>query len=130
MAEEYQIFFRTLLVRNRDEGTNKMKFPTFTGQNPNSWLRMAHEFFEYYGIPVWDRFPIVAYHVKGEAAIWFRDLERFAMLWSWESFVRHLKCQFRKEIQEEEAADQELANRIAEMRAQREESFRQMKAKF
>ncbi len=107
-----------------------MKFPTFTGQNPNSWLRMVHEFFEYYGIPVWDRFPIVAYHVKGEAAIWFRDLERFAMLWSWESFVRHLKCQFRKEIQEEEAADQELANRIAEMRAQREESFRQMKAKF
>jgi hypothetical protein len=130
MAEEYQIFFRTLLVRNRDERTNKMKFPTFTGQNPNSWLRMAHEFFEYYGIPVWDRFPIVAYHVKGEAAIWFRDLERFAMLWSWESFVRHLKCQFRKEIQEEEAADQELANRIAEMRAQREERFRQMKAKF
>jgi hypothetical protein len=60
MEEDLQIFFKMLLVQSRDESMkknemslNRMKFPTFSGKNPNSWLLMANKMFEYYWIPVW-----------------------------------------------------------------------------
>jgi hypothetical protein len=61
---------------------NRMKFPTFTGKNPNSWLLMTNKFFDYYRISVWDRMPFIAYHMREEAAIWFTDLERFGLIGS------------------------------------------------
>jgi hypothetical protein len=135
MAEDYQIFFKTLLVRNREDSSNKIKFPTFTGKNPNSWLLLANQFFSFYRIPVWDRIPIVGYHMKGEANIWFTNLERFGMIGSWESFVGKLKYHFRKEMQqekemqEEEEANQKVQQQILRRR-QIDEDLRQAMEKL
>jgi hypothetical protein len=49
--------------------------------------------------------------MKGEADIWFTNLERFGMFGSWESFVGKLKYHFRKEMQQEkEMKEEEEAN--------------------
>jgi hypothetical protein len=60
--------------------------------------------------------------MKGEADIWFTNLERFGMIGSWESFVGKLKYHFRKEMQqvkemlEEEEANQKVQQQILRRR--------------
>jgi hypothetical protein len=61
--------------RNQQPRPVRLEFPRFTGKNPNTWLFKANTFFEYYQTPVWDQIPIAAFHMRGEAAIWFGDVE-------------------------------------------------------
>jgi hypothetical protein len=94
--------------RNQQPRPARLEFPRFTSKNPNTWLFKANTFFEYYQTPVWDRIPIAAFHMRGEAAIWFGDVKRWGLISNWESFISKLKYQFRKQIQEEHEEIQRL----------------------
>jgi hypothetical protein len=87
---------------------SRMRFPSFTGKNPNTWLFMAHKFFEYHQIPFRDQIHIAEFHMKEEAQYWFYNTVHSGLFYDWESFVRELQYRFRKELQEEQEADQRL----------------------
>jgi hypothetical protein len=87
---------------------SRMRFPSFTGKNPNTWLFMAHKFFEFHQIPIRDRIHIAGVHMKGEAQDWFYYTVHSGLFYGWETFVRELQYRFRRELQEEQEADQRL----------------------
>jgi hypothetical protein len=87
---------------------SRMRFPSFTGKNPNTWIFMAHKFFEYHQIPNRDRIHVAEFHMKEEAQYWFYNTVHGGLFYDWESFVRELQHRFRKELQEELEADRRL----------------------
>jgi hypothetical protein len=87
---------------------SRMRFPSFTGKNPNTWLFMAHKFFEYHQIPNRDRIHVAEFHMKEEAQYWFYNTVHGGLFYDWESFVREMQHRFRKELQEELEADRRL----------------------
>jgi hypothetical protein len=51
---------------------------------------------------------VAKFHMKEEAQYWFYNTVHDRLFYDWESFVRELQYQFRKELQEELEADRRL----------------------
>ncbi|CAA0843031.1 Unknown protein, partial [Striga hermonthica] len=50
----------------------KIIMPTFTGTDPDAWLSRAVQFFEINDVPRYERVQIAAYHLDGEANVWWQ----------------------------------------------------------
>ncbi|CAA0830099.1 Unknown protein, partial [Striga hermonthica] len=59
-------------VDERASTRSKIVMPTFTGTDPDAWLSRAVQFFEINDVPRYERVQIAAYHLDGEANVWWQ----------------------------------------------------------
>jgi hypothetical protein len=58
------------------EVTFKLDFPRFDGRNdPTSWICRLEQFFEFQNIPNEEWIFLIAYHLEGEAQLWYQLLK-------------------------------------------------------
>ena len=51
----------------------KLDFLRFNGsEDPTNWIRRAGQLFEFQGTPTKEQVPLVAYHLEGEARLWYQ----------------------------------------------------------
>jgi hypothetical protein len=51
----------------------KLNFPKYDGtEDPTSWVCRAEQFFEFQNIAEEDKVMLVAYHLEGEAQLWYQ----------------------------------------------------------
>jgi len=72
----------------------RLDFPLFDGEDPETWCCRAEEFFGYYNIPAEQRLSISAFHMVGEANLWFRELRSSKMVIDWEGLVRSIHAKY------------------------------------
>jgi hypothetical protein len=54
--------------------TIRLEFPTFNGDDPDSWCYRAEQFFDFYEIQERQKLRITAFHMEGKALSWFTAL--------------------------------------------------------
>jgi hypothetical protein len=74
----------------------RLEFPTFNGDDPDSWCYRAEQFFDFYEIPERRKLGITAFHIEGKASSWFRALRTTNECITWYEFVRAMQAQFSK----------------------------------
>jgi hypothetical protein len=79
----------------------RLDFPLFDGEDSETWCCRAEEFFVYYNIPAEQRLSISAFHMVGEANLWFRELRASKCAITWEEFVQTLRARFAVPAKEE-----------------------------
>jgi len=51
----------------------KLNFPKYDGlEDPTSWVCRAEQFFEFQNTPEEEKIPLAAYHLEGEAQLWYQ----------------------------------------------------------
>ncbi|CAA0811148.1 Unknown protein, partial [Striga hermonthica] len=74
----------------------KIVMPTFTGIDPDAWLSRAVQFFEINDVPRYERVQIVAYHLDGEANVWWQWVmhKNHGEYMGWRDFEKELITRF------------------------------------
>nr|XP_023929288.1 uncharacterized protein LOC112040632 [Quercus suber] len=80
----------------------KLEFPRFRGEEPTAWVYKANQYFRYYKTPDPKKFLMDAFHMEGEALIWFQDGEEAGLFGDWSAFVQALQVRFGSTASEEE----------------------------
>ncbi|CAA0810409.1 Unknown protein, partial [Striga hermonthica] len=83
----------------RDDGAGtrpKIVMPTFTGTDPDAWLSRAVQFFEINDVPRYERVQIAAYHLDGEANVWWQWMmhKNHGEYIRWRDFEKELITRF------------------------------------
>jgi hypothetical protein len=73
-----------------------LEFPTFNGEDPDSWCCRAEQFFEFYEIEERRKLRIMAFHMEGKALSWFTALRNTNNLSSWDEFLVAIQVRFGK----------------------------------
>jgi hypothetical protein len=74
----------------------KLDFPKYKGNDdPTSWIYRVEQFFEFHGTNEEDKLPLAAYHLKGDAQLWYQlykedDTGEF----SWEALKKSLHARY------------------------------------
>lgn len=66
----------------------------FNGTQPEGWIFLAGEYFEYHGITEESKVRITGLHMKGATLDWIRRLKKNNMLSSWEKLLDELRERF------------------------------------
>ncbi|XP_059456434.1 uncharacterized protein LOC132186472 [Corylus avellana] len=74
----------------------RLEFPTFNGDDPDSWCYRAEQFFEFYDIQERQKLRITAFHMEGKALSWFQALRNTNNLSSWNDFLIAIQVRFGK----------------------------------
>ncbi|CAA0811047.1 Unknown protein, partial [Striga hermonthica] len=74
----------------------KIVMPTFTGTDPDAWLSRALQFFEINDVPRYERVQIAAYHLDGEANVWWQWVmhKNHGEYMRWRDFEKELIMRF------------------------------------
>ena len=72
----------------------KLEFPKFRGEEPTAWVYKANQYFRYYKTPDPEKLLMAAFHMEGEALIWFQDGEEAGLFGNWLAFVQALQVRF------------------------------------
>jgi hypothetical protein len=86
---------------NRTESGNsfpkvaKLNFPKFDGsEDPTSWVCRAEQFFEFQGTAEEDKVGLAAYHLEGEAQLWYQLFKESEEQVSWETLRSELHVRY------------------------------------
>jgi hypothetical protein len=71
-----------------------LDFPSFDGEDAETWCCRTEQFFEYYITPDEHRLPVSSFHMDGRALVWFRELYASNSIHSWREFVHTLQIHF------------------------------------
>ncbi|KAK0581463.1 hypothetical protein LWI29_014052 [Acer saccharum] len=75
--------------------TVKLDFPKYDGRvDPISWVYRAEQYFSMHGIPNSDRVTLAAFHLEGDAQLWFQLLRQEIIYVSWDEFKEGLNSRF------------------------------------
>jgi hypothetical protein len=74
----------------------RLEFPTFSGEDPDSWCYKAEQFFDFYEIQERQKLRITAFYMEGKALSWFQALRNSNNLSSWEEFLVAIQVRFGK----------------------------------
>ena len=73
----------------------KLDFPRFNGSDdPTSWICRAEQFFSFQNIPMEDRQPLAAYHLEGEAQLWYQLLKSEGEETTWNNLKEGLLTRY------------------------------------
>lgn len=72
----------------------KMDVPKFDGTDPQGWIFLVEELFDFHGTPEHMRLRIVSFHMEGKAAAWFQWMKANNLLNTWTEFLNSLKNRF------------------------------------
>jgi hypothetical protein len=73
----------------------KLNFPKYDGtEDPTSWVCRAEQFFEFQNTAEEDRVSLVAYHLEGEAQIWYQLFKETEEAASWENLEDGLHVRY------------------------------------
>ena len=65
----------------------KLDFPRFNGtEDPTSWICRAEQFFRYHATPIEDQVALAAFHLEGEAQLWYQLVQQEAETLTWDAF--------------------------------------------
>lgn len=64
-----------------------LKFPKFDGEDPEGWIFLCEQYFEYHNIPVDRQVRLSSFHLTGEALSWFRHENKSTPFPNWETLV-------------------------------------------
>ncbi|CAA0822095.1 Unknown protein, partial [Striga hermonthica] len=83
-------------VDERASTQPKIVMPTFTGTDPDAWLSRAVQFFEINDVPRYERVQIAAYHLDGEANVWWQWVmhKNHGEYMRWRDFKKELITRF------------------------------------
>jgi hypothetical protein len=71
-----------------------LEFPTFNGEDPDSWCYRAEQFFYFYEIQERQKLRITTFHMEGKALSWFLALRNTNNLSSWDEFLAAIQVRF------------------------------------
>ena len=74
----------------------RLEFPTFNGEDPDSWCNRAEQFIDFYEIQERQKLRITAFHMEGKALSWFTALRNTNNLSSWDEFLVAIQVWFDK----------------------------------
>ncbi|KAF5446449.1 hypothetical protein F2P56_032077, partial [Juglans regia] len=72
----------------------KLDFPHFDGSDPAGWVFKADHYFEFHQTHPSQKLLMAAYHMQGEALIWYKGAWDSGQFNSWETFTRILQLRF------------------------------------
>ena len=74
---------------------SKLEFPSFDGsEDPLIWLRRCEQFFGNQQTPKGEKVGLAAFHLMGEAQLWFYQVEKEEHVLGWEEFKAHCNVRF------------------------------------
>ncbi|KAG6522290.1 hypothetical protein ZIOFF_019428 [Zingiber officinale] len=74
---------------------SKMEFPTYSGEgDPLSWVKRCEKFFTNQRTTEADKVGLVAFHMVGEAQLWFDQVEQEEPEITWKQFRDHCHIRF------------------------------------
>ena len=74
---------------------SKLEFPSFDGsEDPLIWLRRCEQFFGNQQTPKEEKVGLAAFHLMGEAQLWFYQVEKEEHVLGWEEFKAHCNVRF------------------------------------
>ena len=53
----------------------RLEFPRFRGDDPETWVYKANQYFNFYHTPLSKSLLMASFHMDGEALVWFQDCE-------------------------------------------------------
>jgi hypothetical protein len=74
----------------------RLEFPTFNGDDPDSWYYRVEQFFDFYDIHKERKFKIIAFYMESKALSWFKAMRNTNSLSTWDEFVLVIKVRFGK----------------------------------
>jgi hypothetical protein len=73
----------------------KLDFPKFDGsEDPTSWVCRAEQFFDFQGTSEDDKLPLAAYHLEGEAQLWYQLFKESEDEPTWELMKNSLHVRY------------------------------------
>jgi hypothetical protein len=101
--------------RNRDKtGHNsstapkltKLDFPRYNGEDdPTSWICRVEQFFEFQRTEPHEKILMVAYHLEGDAQMWYQLIREDDEVMTWESLKAALHTQYGPTVFEDHFSD-------------------------
>jgi hypothetical protein len=71
-----------------------LDFPKFDGDNPTGWIYKAEQFFDHYQSTERHKLKTTAFHMEGDALIWFQDSKDSGYFPTWNDFSKALLLRF------------------------------------
>jgi hypothetical protein len=71
-----------------------LEFPRFDGSEATEWILQAHQFFDYYLTPEYQRVQLASFHMEGKALTWYQWLRDLEASGTWAEFIDALKVWF------------------------------------
>jgi len=80
--------------RSQQQRPAKLDFPKFNGDNPTGWLYKAEQYFDRYQSTERQKLKTTAFHMEGDALIWFQDSDESGYFSTWNDFSEALLLRF------------------------------------
>ncbi|KAF5446347.1 hypothetical protein F2P56_031982 [Juglans regia] len=96
MARDLQNHQENEQVQQRGQALRgiRLEFPHFTGENPSAWIFKASQYFEYHQTNPAQKLLLAAYHMEGEALVWYQEALDTDQFVSWETLMRAMLIRF------------------------------------
>ncbi|XP_028113652.1 uncharacterized protein LOC114311688 [Camellia sinensis] len=73
----------------------KLDFPRYDGSNdPTSWIFRSEQFFEFQQIQANDQVTLAAYHLDGDAQLWYQIAKKEERIYTWTTLKAELQARF------------------------------------
>lgn len=72
----------------------KLDVPRFEGIDPQGWIFMISQFFDYHATPEEERITVASFYLDGAALSWYQWMYRNGQIHSWAQFLQALETRF------------------------------------
>ena len=83
----------------------KMDVPKFDGSDPNGWIFLIEEFFNFHDTPEILRLRIVSFYMEGRVAAWYQWMKNNHLLTTWQELLANLRYRFGVSLYEDPQGD-------------------------